>query len=397
MNKIKNRTVTKRHIFGGAFVMGSLSLFYAGASAVFMPLDYEAMPPEAEIAATSTSEVADLPESPPPVLHVKTPDAVKAIYMSSWVAGTPSIRERVIGIVNHTEVNSLMIDIKDYSGRISYEVTDPELVKIGSAEVRVRDMRELLARLHKDNVYVIGRIAVFEDQYFTKIHPELAVKSKRTGGVWKNRKGLMWLDSGSKEVWDYIIAIAKDAHKIGFDEINFDYIRFPTDGDIKDMAFPISGAKPKPEVIKEFFAYLDGHMKTAGIITSADIFGMTTTATDDLNIGQVLENALPYFDYIAPIVYPSHYPGGFNGWANPNAHPYELIKHVMQSGVDRAIVASTTPLKLRPWLQDFSMGAPSYGKKEVEAQIQATYDAGLTSWMLWDPSNKYKGGALLKE
>jgi hypothetical protein len=124
---------------------------------------------------------------------------------------------------------------------------------------------------------------------------------------------------------------------------------------------------------------------------------MTTTATDDLNIGQVLENALPYFDYIAPMVYPSHYPDGFHGWTNPNAHPYDLIQYVMKSGVDRAIVASTTPLKLRPWLQDFSMGTPSYGKKEVEDQIQAVYDVGLTSWMLWDPSNKYAGGALLKE
>jgi hypothetical protein len=397
MKRITARYVKKTHLVGGAFAMGSLSFFYAGAMAIFTPLDYEAPPPEAIAVITNTSENIPVVESLPPILHVKTPDAVKAIYMSSWVAGTPSVRERVIGIVNHTEANSLMIDIKDYSGRISYEVSDLELQKIGSVEKRIRDIRELLARLHQDNIYVIGRIAVFQDPYFVKLHPELAVKSKKNGGAWEDRKGITWLDAGSKEVWDYVIAIAKDAHEVGFDEINFDYIRFPSDGDIGDMSFPVSGMRSKPEVIREFFSYLDSSMKTIGITTSADIFGMTTTATDDLNIGQVLENTLPYFDYIAPMVYPSHYPDGFHGWANPNAHPYELIQYVMKSGVDRAIAASTTPLKLRPWLQDFTMGTPSYGKKEVEAQIQATYDVGLTSWMLWDPGNKYNGGALLKE
>jgi hypothetical protein len=376
--------------------MGSLSFFYAGAMAMFTPLNYVAPVSEAEVTAASTPSSEEAAVLPPPVIHVKTPDAVKAIYMSSWVAGTPSIRERVIGIVNHTEANSLMIDIKDYSGRISYEVSDPELQKIGSVEKRISDIRELLARLHQDNIYVIGRIAVFQDPYFVSLHPELAVRRASDGGIWKDHKGITWLDASSKEVWDYVAAIAKDAHEVGFDEINFDYIRFPSDGNMKDIAFPLSGTKPKPEVIKEFFAYLDEQMKTSGITTSADIFGMTTTAKDDLNIGQVLENALPYFDYIAPMVYPSHYPDGWNGYANPAEHPYDVIHFVMKSGVDRAIIASTTPLKLRPWLQDFNMGA-NYGKKEVEDQIQAVYDVGLTSWMLWDPKNKYNGGALLKE
>jgi hypothetical protein len=396
MNKIQRPVIKRKHFAGGFFVAGSLSLFYAGAMAMFTPLNYEASPSNGTLLSQEKPlvENAKAPknEDIPPVLHIKTPEVVKGIYMSSWVAGTPSVREKVINIVNHTEANSLMVDIKDYSGRVSYEVSNPELQKIGSVEKRIPDMQGLLARLHQDNIYTIGRIAVFQDPYFVKIHPELAVKSKKNGGPWKDRKGITWLDPNSREVWDYIIALAKDAHEAGFDEINFDYIRFPSDGDIQDMFFPLSGTKPKPEVIKEFFAYLDEHMKTAGITTSADIFGMTTTSTDDLNIGQVLENALPYFDYICPMVYPSHYPPGFHGWKNPNAYPYELIHYVMKSGVDRAIAANTTPLKLRPWLQDFSMGTPSYGKKEVEEQIQGVYDSGLTSWMLWDPSNKYKGG-----
>ncbi len=386
--------IQKKHVLRGAFFVGSISVLYAGMTAMFAPVSYVATSTPSIAQADVTTSAEDLT---PPVVHVKIPDAVKAVYMSSWVAGTPSIRARVVNIINTTEINSVVLDIKDYSGRISYEVSDPALLASGAVEKRISDIRGLISDLHKDNVYVIGRIAVFQDEYFVKMHPELAVHSRKTGGVWKDYKGIAWVDSGSREMWDYAIAIAKDAHAQGFDEINFDYVRFPADGDIKDMTFPISNGKEKPAVMKEFYQYLGEHMKTAGITTSADLFGMTMTSTDDLNIGQVLEDALPHFDYIAPMVYPSHYPKGFNNWSNPNAHPYELIHFVMSAGATRATEASTTPLKLRPWLQDFSLGAPKYGKAEVEAQIQATYDAGLTSWMLWDPSNKYAGGALLPE
>jgi len=388
--------IKKKHVVHGAFFVSSLSLLYAGAVSFFSPLDYEARGAEQPQALIATTTENTLPVTPP-VVHVKIPNSVKAIYMSSWVAGTPSIRDRVVNIVNTTEVNSVVVDIKDFSGRISYEVSDSSLLATGAVEKRIPDIRELLSELHKENIYVIGRIAVFQDEYYVKQHPELAVHSRRTGGVWKDYKGISWIDTGSREMWDYVIAIAHDAYGQGFDEINFDYIRFPADGDLKDMFFPISGDKPKDQVVKEFYEYVGGHMRTAGITTSADLFGMTMTSTDDLGIGQVLEHALANFDYVAPMVYPSHYPKGYNGWANPNAHPYELIKFVMQFGVDRAIAASTTPLKLRPWLQDFSLGAPKYGKAEVEDQIRATYDDGLTSWMLWDPSNKYAGGALLPE
>lgn len=394
-----NNFIKKKHFINGAFFVGSFSLMYAGVAAIFSPLDYKAAVPVDEDSVRVATTTLDVPEKEQiaPVVHIKTPDAVKAAYMSSWVAGTPSIRDRVVRIVNTTEINSVVLDIKDYSGRISYEVSNPDILATGAVERRIPDIRELLSMLHKDNIYVIGRIAVFQDQYFIKEHPDTAVRSKKTGGVWKDYKGIEWVDAGSREMWDYAIAIAQDAYSQGFDEINFDYIRFPADGEIRDMTFPISNGKSKPEVMKEFYQYLGEHMKTSGITTSADLFGMTMTSTDDLNIGQVLEDALPYFDYIAPMVYPSHYPKGFNQWSNPNAHPYDMIHFVMSAGVERAIAASTTPLKLRPWLQDFSLGAPAYGKAEVEAQIKGTYDAGLTSWMLWDPSNKYAGGALLPE
>lgn len=397
---IRRRKISRKHAFGGMFFAGSLSLAYTAISMFVGPLPPDTLAvtaPEKKNMEFSVVSENGL-KLPPPVIHIKIPDAVKSAYMSSCVAATPSIRDRVINIANTTEINSLVIDIKDSSGQISYEPINEMLrQEPDKNSCRIKDIRGLINLLHRDNIYIIGRIAVFQDPYFVALHPELAVKKLSNGKVWEDRKGMKWIDSGSQEMWDYIIAIARDGYAQGFDEINFDYVRFPSDGNITNIEFPISGTTTKAVVLKNFFSYLSNEMKLSGITTSADLFGMTTTSNDDLNIGQVLENALPYFDYLAPMVYPSHYPAGFNDWENPNAHPYDLIKFVMTAGGEKAIKASTTPLKLRPWLQDFSLGSPPYGKMEVEQQIQATYDAGLTSWMLWDPSNRYAGGALLRE
>jgi hypothetical protein len=228
---------------------------------------------------------------------------------------------------------------------------------------------------------------------------------------------------GARPFWDYIISIATSSHAIGFDEINFDYIRFPSDGNMQDIAFPYTGATPKKEMLRQFFKYLDEKLVGTKIVTSADIFGMTTTNTDDLNIGQILEHALLYFDYVSPMVYPSHYPPKFNGWPDPNKVPYEIIKFSMDSAVARAnflkkeisatttvlangTIGTTTPdarlvkrvnqLQLRPWLQDFDYPV-HYTPEMVRKQIQATYDAGLTSWMMWDPGNTYTKEALEKD
>lgn len=351
-------------------------------------------------------------------IHVPLPEAVKAIYMTSCAATTPSFRSHFYNLLDTTELNSVIIDIKDFTGTISFEPKDPNLKEIVSTGCKVKDMEEFVAELHSRGVYVIGRVTVFQDPLFTKLRPDLAVKRSSDGGVWKDRKGLSFLDPGSKEAWDHTVAIAKESYALGFDEINFDYIRFPSDGNMRDIAFPWSKGEPKAQVLERFFKYLRAELEGTGVIMSADLFGMTTTAYDDMNIGQVLETALPYFDFVAPMVYPSHYPATFNGWANPNAHPYELIKFVMDSAVQRSVATSTwiktldgtyiasssprrytkeafDPNKIRPWLQDFSLGQPRYTPDMVRAQINATYAAGLSSWMLWDAANKYSPAALL--
>lgn len=353
-----------------------------------------------QVASGTDSVIAPVPEKPP-VRHVPEPESVRGVYMTSWVAGTPSLRAKVVNLIAETEVNAIVIDIKDDTGRVSYAVADPILKETGAEEVRIPDLREFIERLHMQGVYVIGRIASFQDPYMARERPDLAVKrASDPSKVWRDRKGLTWIDPGAKEHWEYLVRLAKDAHAAGFDEIQFDYIRFPSDGNMADILYPKSEGRVKHEVIKDFFAYLGTELRNEGVPISADLFGMTTTNTDDLNIGQVIEDAFPHFDAISPMVYPSHYPKNFNGWPDPNAVPYEIVKHSMDAAAARlatynATVASTT-VELRPWLQDNDYPVP-YTPGMVRAQIKATYDAGLDSWLLWDAANTYTRDALLAE
>ena len=326
------------------------------------------------------------------VVHLPTPPSVKGIYVTSYTPGNEKLFAPVLKILKQTEVNAIVIDIKDYSGKISYTIAEPLALSFGATEKRVTDMPVLLATLHSMGIYTIGRIAAFQDPFMAHKKPEWAVKKKSDPSViWKDHKGVSWVDPGSREYWKYLVSLARSAYGDGFDEINFDYIRFPSDGNMNDIYYPVSDGKVKAQVMRDFFAYVHRELSGTGVVLSADLFGMTTTNTDDLNIGQVLEHALPYFDYIAPMVYPSHYPPGFNGYKNPAEKPYEVIKYTMDKAFARA---STTPDKLRPWLQDFNLGA-TYGPDKVRAQIQATYDAGFDSWLLWNPRSVYTKEALL--
>jgi hypothetical protein len=356
--------------------------------------------------------------------YIATPDPVKGIYMTSWIASSAKLREPLIDLIDTTELNAVVIDIKDYSGNIFFPITDPKLLAYGSEDIRVPDMQSFVAELHQKGIYTIARIAVFQDAYFVKARPDLAVKNLAGTAVWKDDKGISWIDPGSREYWNYIVLLTRAARAIGFDEVNFDYIRYPSDGNLQDISYPFSTSTPKAEVLREFFSYLHDQLaendgtpegdepagsEPAGEVPkgantklkiSADLFGMTTTAKDDMGIGQVLEDALPYFDYVSPMVYPSHYATNFDGYKNPEQYPYQVVQYAMQSAVSRekALASSTgdfasTTEKLRPWLQDFGL-TMDYGPTQVRDQIQAVYDDGLSSWLLWSASNKYTVGAL---
>jgi hypothetical protein len=225
------------------------------------------------------------------------------------------------------------------------------------------------------------------------IHPEWAVKTK-AGAIWKDRKGVKWLDAGAKPVWDYVIAIGHESYAQGFDELNFDYIRFPSDGNMQDIAYSWGEGRSRQETMKEFFEYVNEKFASSSAVTSADLFGLVTSSNDDLGIGQVLEDALHNFDYVAPMVYPSHFGSGYRGIVKPAEKPYEVIQYSMTSAIEKAVLATSSPMKLRPWLQAFDLGA-TYTPAMVRAQIQATYDVGLTSWMLWNAASVYDKAALV--
>lgn len=393
---------------GGLFVSGwgtTLAQTISGGLASLNPTDVSFSRDE----MVEQSETVPEPIRPQ-IAHVSTPEAVKAVYMSQCAAGTPSFRESLVGLLETTELNSIVIDIRDYTGKIAFPTENPVLKDMVSDDCGARDMKEFLKLLHDKNIYVIGRITVFQNPYYTKLHPDQAVQHKN-GGVWKDRKGLAFVDVGATPYWDTVVELAKESHAIGFDEINFDYIRYPSDGDMAAAVYIKRDGKTKQEMLEDFFKYLHEKLKPTGIVMSADLFGMTTTNTDDLNIGQVHERALPYFDYIAPMVYPSHYPSGFNGYKDVNKHSYDIIHYSMSEAVRRTVattttvaaythtaIASTSPQlyskpsypasKMRPWLQDFDYPV-EYTPAMVKEQIKANEDVGLNSYMFWDPGNKY--------
>jgi hypothetical protein len=329
-----------------------------------------------------------------PVTHVATPEHVRAAYMSAWVAGGTKLRDPIIKLADTTELNAVVIDIKDSTGIISFYLPNQELRKYGAMQNRISNIRALTHLLHEKNIYIIGRISVFQDPFMTKLKPEWAITKKSDGKVWKDRKGLSFLNPVNQEVHKYIVALAKVSYDEGFDEINFDYIRYPTDGNMADINYNLEAGKTRADNIESFFKYLHSEMKKdRDIPMSADLFGLTTEAADDMGIGQVWEKALPYFDFLAPMVYPSHYPNGTGGFKKPAEHPYEIINHALASAVVRTKKAGDDIHKIRPWLQDFNLGA-TYTKELIRAQMKATYDNGLDSWMLWDPANTYTASAL---
>lgn len=388
-----------------ALVAGSVVLIAAFALIAY------AIPAEWVVNAETTAAVVESVPEKRKLAHLPTPEPLYGIYMSQCVVGTPSFRDSLVRLIDETKLNAVVIDIKDFTGKISFTTDNPVLAHSVSDECGARDMKEFVATLHEKGIYVIGRITVFQDPYYTKLHPAAAVQSAKLhpGQPWRDHKGLSFIDVSHRPYWDYVVELSRVAHEeFGFDELNYDYIRYPSDGPMSDARYINPN---KAEAVELFWAYLHQKVEPMGVVMSADLFGMTTTNTDDLNIGQQLERAMPYFDYIMPMVYPSHYPKNFLGLGNPNSDPYRVIHHAMSEAVRRTVatstvvrtlsgtpIASTSPqlytkesytkLQQRPWLQDFDYGK-DYTAADIDAQIRGTYDAGLTSWVFWDAGNKY--------
>lgn len=350
------------------------------------------------------------------------PETVRALYATSWSASSAEKMAYLVDLVSSTAANAIIVDIKDYSGIISYTppADQAELLakaaEYGALTNRISDINGFVENIHGQGIYLIGRVTVFQDPILAAARPDWAVKDP-IGAIWKDNKGLSWLDTANQEVWGYHLAIAQDLFKRGFDEVNFDYIRFPSDGQgIKSLVFPAwDKTQTKREVVASFFRYLRENLPDKKI--SADIFGQTTVSSDDFGIGQVIEDAYRYFDYVAPMVYPSHFINGFIGFANPAEHPYEVIKYSMEGAARRYVdyqaaifrnatstVATSTLVlksKLRPWFQAFDLGAdytPEMVRKQIAAmnEVKSRYPEIFDGYFLWSPKNNYSAAAIIE-
>jgi hypothetical protein len=353
--------------------------------------------PDVQSAAPEEASDVETPEAfePARVVRFPRPEAVRGLYVNAWAAGSASRMEALLGIARRTEVNSLVIDIKDASGYVSHQTEVALAHEIGATdEPRIRDLPALLDRLEAEGIYPIARIVIVKDPILTEFRPELAVNDT-AGGVWVDSKGLTWLNPYAREVWDYHVDLAREVASLGFPEIQFDYVRFPDapEDDLARAVFQGADERSKPAVIREFLEHARASLVEHEIQLTADVFGVTTSARRDVGIGQVWETFIDAVDVALPMVYPSHYWEGSFGFQEPNSHPYEVVRRALADALGRSAVVDGAG-RTRPWLQDFTLGQPFYGSAEVRAQIQATYDAGIDEWILWNPGSRYTELAL---
>jgi hypothetical protein len=357
-----------------------------------------------EITKSSPSNTVELQgyinQSPPSWDMMKSHVEVKGIYMTGYTVQDNKRFESLIKLIDETEINGVVIDVKSDEGMVLYQ-TELKDVQFSGANTKIviNDIEALLKYLNEKDIYTIARVVTFKDNKAASKLPHLAVKTS-SGNVWRDRNSQAWLNPYNQEAWEYVLDIAEEAAVKGFKEVQFDYVRFPTDGNLKTIDYGAAKNQSKAQTIGNFLKYARDRLSAMGTVVSADVFGLVTTAEDDMNIGQQLEYLADSVDVICPMVYPSHYGKGMYGVAEPDFEPYKIVNYSMKKAKERLDNNPTSTAKLRPWLQDFSAvylpRYKKYGPAEIRAQIKATNDAGVNEWILWNAANRYTRGGLNK-
>ncbi|MNV40578.1 hypothetical protein D3C71_1321910 [compost metagenome] len=323
------------------------------------------------------------------------PDApkVKGIYVTAYSAGRERM-EKLLSLLDQTELNSMVIDIKDDAGYITYKTDNPELQKLGNPQPFIGDINKLMERLNKHDVYPIARIVVFKDSILAKKNPQLSFVNA-DGTVWKNKGGDSFVNPYNEDVWKYNVDIAKEAVKLGFKEIQFDYVRFPEGFEKRaDTLKYTKTSDSRVDIISNFVKYAKAELAPLGVRVSVDIFGYAASAPAE-GIGQDFVKISKNVDVISPMIYPSHYSTGWFGVKEPDLDPYATIKGSMVDTHKKLDPLGSYKPVIRPWIQDFTaswLGKGhyiKYGKKQVEDQIRALKDENVEEFLLWNANNRY--------
>lgn len=343
---------------------------------------------------------------------------VRGIYVTGWVAGLSERMNKLIDFVDNTILNTMVIDVKDDLGYLSYSSDVETAKRIKSSKLKIRDIRSLLSLLDKHNIHTIARIVVFKDSLLAQKRPDLALHIKeeneinsgdRTGNptlpkidktdkTYKNTffeaedqdkysiyESENWVDPACKEVWSYNIKVAREALQLGFDEVQFDYIRYPALRGIKS----VKTEENKEDVINQFVVVAQKKLSDFNKPISVDVFGLTTSVSGGLGIGQNFNKLAETAKIISPMIYPSHYSHGVYGLSVPEKNPYETVHNSMKDALGK----TKSKIILRPWLQDFSINH-KYFAQDVIDQINAVESLGINEWLLWNPSSRYTRNAL---
>jgi hypothetical protein len=353
-------------------------------------------PPSAGNVNTSSSSVST--DSVGPVAHVPTPDTLRGLYVNRWAA-LGSKLGRLIDVARKTEINALVIDVKDDRGFVLYRSSVPLAREIGADTadghwMSRSKLRAVLDTMTAHGIYPIARIVVAKDPLLAQKKLELAIKRKSDLKPWLDKNGNPWLDPHQRVVWQYAADLAREAYDAGFSEVQFDYVRFPDEKRlITETVYPLANGRTRAQVIRDQLGFVRAALKPKGIRVTADVFGLTATDTTDMGIGQRWEMFVDQVDVVLPMIYPSHFARGTYRLRNPNAHPYETIDHALKDAVARSDSVHNAALII-PWYQDFTLGAPHYGAAQIRAQKKAGYDNGFQSWILWNPKSNYTLAAL---
>ena len=347
--------------------------------------------PDAESHARNASTAEGTPPtgSAGVIALQREPRPIRALYVNRFAAQSWKKMHHLIGIADSTEINAMVIDIKDEFG-LNWHSSDPLLQKNAGTQTKVGDLKGLVDTLRAHGILPIARIVVFKDSVAARMNPEHTIRTA-DGTPWRDKKGITWVNPYARAIWEYNFRVGDEAIRLGFGEIQFDYIRFPEPyKSLPPQVFPESQGRSKPDVLNDFLKTAHARYSAQGVRTTADIFGLVTTVQGPLEVGQDWEKISPAIDVVLPMVYPSHYPHGSFGIPSPNADPEKTVFIAITSARRRdAKLGVTTPEHVRPWLQAFTLGSPHYGPAEIEAQKRAVYDAGYDGWVLWNPGSKY--------